>query len=118
MSAAPQHDGLTAARWSQFSFDDQILMIANEMNRAMHLLESETWDHVHRCYERILQLVDLTVAGTPSKTRRREALRWRELIASLYVDDRPSLQTHQDLFRCLLRFTPAASRQIAVLFPT
>ncbi|MBI4486760.1 MAG: hypothetical protein HY655_12185 [Acidobacteria bacterium] len=118
MTAAPQHAALSAERWAQFSFDDQILMIANEMNRAMHLIESGTWEHVHRCYERILQLVDLTVAGTASKTRRREALRWRDLIASLYLDDRPSLETHQALFKCLLRFTPAASGQISVLFHT
>ncbi|MBI3263169.1 MAG: hypothetical protein HYZ58_08455 [Acidobacteria bacterium] len=118
MSSAPQHAGLSAERWSQFSFDDQILMIGNEMNRAMHLLEADKLEHVRRCYERVLQLTDLTVATATSRSRRRETLRWRELIAALYVDDRPSLQIHEALFRCLLRFTPTASGQIGVLFPS
>ncbi|MBI4476119.1 MAG: hypothetical protein HY654_03040 [Acidobacteria bacterium] len=117
MTTTQQHARLTSARWSEFSFDDQILMIGNEMNRAMHLLESNSWDHARRSYERVLQLVDLTVGTTTSRSRRREAVRWRELVASLYLEDRPSLETHQALFKCLLRFTPKASGQIGALFP-
>jgi hypothetical protein len=33
-----QHASLSAARWSFFSLDQQILMIGNEMNRATRLV--------------------------------------------------------------------------------
>lgn len=115
MSEATQHAGLTAERWGGFSFDHQVLMVGNEMNRAMHLLEAGEWTGARRCYERILQLVDLTAAATPSASRRREILRWRDLTAALYLDARPSLHAHQAAFRCLLRFTPVASAQIPLL---
>lgn len=117
MTPAPQHAALAVERWAQFSFEDQILMIGNEMNRASRLLELQEWDHLRRCYQRVLQLVDLTVTTTNSRSRRREALRWRELLAALYIGDHPSLEAHEALFRCLLRFTPATSSQIPVLFP-
>lgn len=114
MSALTQHAGLSPERWAGFSFDQQILMIGNEMNRASSLLARRAWDHAHTGYERVLQLVDLTVAAT-SPTRRRELLRWRDLVAALYLAPEPDAEVHRRAFRCLLQFTPVASRQIEPL---
>lgn len=110
-----QHAGLTSERWAGFSFDDQVLMVGNEMNRATNLVETGDWERARRCYERVLRLVDLTAATASSGARRREILRWRDLAAALYLEERPSLRAHQEAFRCLLRFTPAASAQIPSL---
>lgn len=107
-----QHASLTPERWARFTLDQQILMVANEMNRATRLLGPEDLGSLRRTYERVLRLVDLTVAVQPRRTLRRELLRWRDLVASLYIADRPDPGAHTEAFRCLLRFTPAASRQI------
>ena len=48
-------------------------------------------------------------------TFRRELLRWRDLIAVLYLQPGPDLEAHRAAFRCLLRFRPEASRQIPLL---
>jgi len=45
-------------------------------------------------------------------TLRRELLRWRDLVAALYIAEAAEPDAHLEAFRCLLRFTPAASRQI------
>jgi hypothetical protein len=110
-----QHAGLSSDRWASFPFAQQVLMIGNEMNRGLYHLGLQAWDRARRSYERVLQLVDLTVGLPLARSRRRELLRWRDLVALLYLDDTPPLGDHVDAFRCLLRLTPESSRQIAEL---
>jgi len=107
-----QHSSLTPERWARFSLDQQILMVANEMNRASSLLKEEDPASLRRTYERVLRLVDLTVATQPRRGLRKELLRWRDLIAALYIAPEVGPAAHDEAFRCLLRFTPAASKQI------
>jgi hypothetical protein len=107
-----QHASLSPERWARFGLDQQILMIANEMKRASALLGAQDAVSRRRAYERALRLLDLTVATQSKRTLRRELLRWRDLVAALYIAREPQPQAHVDAFRCLLRFTPLASRQI------
>jgi pantothenate kinase len=107
-----QHASLTPERWARFSLDQQILMVANEMNRASSLLGDEDLASLRRTYERVLRLLDLTVATQDRRGLRRELLRWRDLVAALYIAPRANAAAHAGAFRCLLQLTPAASRQI------
>ncbi len=107
-----QHASLTPERWARFNLDQQILMIANEMKRASALMAPEDRASRSRGYERVLRLLDLTVAAQSKPTLRRELLRWRDLVAALYVADGAEPEAHNEALRCLLRCTPAASRQI------
>jgi hypothetical protein len=110
-----QHSTLSKARWGEFPYDQQILMIANEIHRTAHLIRLGAWDRIRPGLERVLQLTDLTISCVGSPTRRRELLRWRDLIAALYVQARPDADSHEQAFRCLLQFTPMAFRQTAPL---
>jgi hypothetical protein len=112
-----QHASLTPERWSRFSLDQQILMVANEMNRARGLLSEADRDALRRTYERVLRLVNLTVQTRPRRGLRRELLRWRDLVAALYVAEGSDARAHDEAFRSLLRFTPAASKQIPHVLP-
>ncbi len=107
-----QHASLSPERWSAFTLDQQILMIGNEMNRASKLMRAETRLHLQQAYERVLRLVDLTVEVNTRPTLRRELLRWRDLIAELYISSDPNPDRHAAAFRCLLLFTPVAAQQI------
>jgi hypothetical protein len=107
-----QHASLAPERWARFSLDQQILMIANEMNRAAKLIEPLDAERLRRGYERTLQLADLTIGINARQGLRRELLRWRDLIAVLYASQAPTSLEHEAAFRCLLRMTPAASKQI------
>lgn len=109
-----QHASLTLERWATFSFDQQILMIANEMNRAGKLTAPDDDTRRANAYERVLHLTDLTIQMSIRPAARRELLRWRNLAASLYVQPAFNAAEHAQAFRCLLRFTPEASRQLAV----
>ncbi len=107
-----QHASLTPRRWARFDLDQQVLMIANEMNRASSSFVTGGQASLEKCYERVLRLVDLTVATQRRKGLRRELLRWRDLVAALYVAPRPDREAHAAAFRSLLQLTPAAARQI------
>jgi hypothetical protein len=113
MSAARQHADLPAERWAGFSFPQQVLMIGNEMNRGLFLLERGAWEGARHSYERVLNLVDLTVGLPLVRSRRRELLRWRDLVAALYLESTPAVEAHVEAFRCLLSLTPESFRQIA-----
>lgn len=107
-----QHASLSPERWSSFSLDQQILMIGNEMNRASRWKSEKDWPSLQLSYERILRLVDLTVEVKPRPPLRRELLRWRDLIAALYIGSGPDPKEHASAFRALLLLTPAAASQI------
>ena len=112
------HASLSPERWSSFSVDQQILMIANEMNRAGKLVGPQDADRRYASYERVLNLTDLTLLVQRKPTLRREMLRWRDLVAELYIAERPDPARHAMAFRLLLQFTPEASRQLAAFAGT
>lgn len=123
----PQHSALTQERWSSFSPGQQILMIANELNRAKRLFSPPDTNGLKLCYERILYLTDLTVQSTlgrPSacqgsnaqRSLRKELLRWRNLAAeaylSLYQSVELNINRHMKLFKALLLLSPESAKQI------
>jgi hypothetical protein len=107
-----QHASLSPERWGAFSLGQQILMIGNEMNRAMRLMLPESRASLVLAYERVLRLTDLTIEVNPRPALRRELLRWRDLIADLYARAASDPADHAAAFRALLLFTPVAAQQI------
>jgi len=113
-----QHATLSPERWSRFGLGQQILMVANEMNRASGLLDPASMPSLRLAYERVLRLVDLTVATRSRRGLRRELLRWRDLVAALYVAPHPEREAHAAAFRSLLQLHPAAAKQIPYVLPS
>ena len=111
-----QHGALSEQRWSEFTLDQQVLMIANEMNRARKLMGADDRTHLQNCYERVLRLVDLTVRVHRRPGLWKELLRWRDLIAELYVAPASAPEAHDDALRCVLTLTPTAYQQLPLLF--
>ena len=107
-----QHADLTLERWAGFTPDQQLLMIANEMNRATKLMAPADRERLRNSYTRTLQLTDLTIAARRERGFRRELLRWRDLVARLWLEPGSDPGSHRDALRCLLLFSPATARQI------
>lgn len=109
------HKNLNPAVWSTYSFDRQILMIANEVNRFINGVKSEL-DAVslRECLERAFELCDLTIA-CQTGSRRKELLRWRELFGAYYLDSLPQYEYISDsagIFKTLLLNTRATEALI------
>jgi hypothetical protein len=107
-----QHASLTLERWREFTLDQQVLMIANELNRVSKLLGPGNEARRKSGYERALALTDLTIRANEARGLRRELLRWRDLLAALYVGLASGRAAHAAALRALLQLTPTASRQI------
>lgn len=113
-----QHTALDTERWSRFDLDQQVLMVGNEMNRVAGAIEDGRADARCRGYERVLRLTDLTVAGACRPALRRELLRWRDIVAALYVSESADPRAHREAFRTLLRMRPVAAKQLPLLDAT
>jgi hypothetical protein len=106
---------LTAERWRRFGTDQQILMIANEMQRGLHSMKSEQRPSLQLVYERVLHMLGLTVQGQLSRSERREILRWKEVVGQLYLAEKPDPTQHREALRFLLRLRPALAAQVEPL---
>jgi hypothetical protein len=107
-----QHAGLSPVRWASFPLAQQLLMIANEMNRASKLMAPKDRERLRSSYERVLALADLTIRVNPGRSLRRELLRWRGLIGALYVAEGSDPAGHGVAFRALLQLHPETWRQL------
>lgn len=107
--------GPSAERWAEFSVPQQIIMIANDLNRASKWMAPGDLEQRRGSYARALVLTDLTAAGTSRLGFRKELLRWRELLAGLYLAEEPNPAANRELLRVLLLFSFESSRQIPEL---
>jgi len=110
-----QHALLAPERWARFDLGQQILQIGAEMQRALKFLRAERMTQLRACYVRAFGLVDLTVQVQQDSHLRRELLRWRGVIAELYLRDEPDPSVHRQALRVLLRLHPESAKQVAVL---
>jgi hypothetical protein len=106
------HGSLSPQRWAQFTRDQQLMMIANEMNRASKLMAPEDRERLKSAYARVLQLTDLTVAVRQERGLRKELLRWRDLVARLWLGPDGDADAHRQAFRALLLFSYETAKQI------
>lgn len=95
------HKNLKPERWGKFSVKQRELMIANELNRAKNWIKKNDLEEVKNCYERALELLDLTVEITRNKNRLKEYLRLREMMGKLYLEKKGDLKVNRQLFTCL-----------------
>jgi len=96
------HKNLTEEKWRVFGKTKQLLMIANELNRAKNWIVKEDFEEVKHCYERAFELLDLTVSVSMSRNLIRELLRFREMLALQYIDKKMSVKFNNDLLKILL----------------
>ena len=57
------------------------------------------------------------MAARPARGLTRELLRWRDLVAQLYVSPVREPDRHRQALRALLQLVPATARQIPYLLP-
>jgi hypothetical protein len=106
-----QHAGLTRERWAQFDPPRRLLMIGNELFRASKWSAPEHAARRAAAMERVLALLDLTVAVESRPALLRELLRLRDCVAASYIGH-PDAEPDRQLLRALLRLHPAAATQI------
>ena len=100
------HKNLTLKKWCNYSKGQQILMIANELNRAQNWLQKEENFEVNQCYERAFELLDLTLEDKKWHKGIKEILRFREMLAELYVTKEKDKISNKKAYDILITLTP------------
>jgi hypothetical protein len=96
------HKNLNLEKWSCYSKGKQILMIANELNRAGNWIEKCQNFEVNQCYERAFELIDLTIEDNKWKNGLKELLRFREVLAALYIQENKDVTMNKKAYEVLL----------------
>jgi len=96
------HKTLTQDKWEKFNPSNQLLMISNEINRAINWIKKKDWDEVDNCYERAFELLDITISVTGRKNKLKELLRLREVLSSQYISKRKDLNINKQLLKALI----------------
>ena len=100
------HKSLTPQKWETFPFSRQILMIANELNRAGNWIRKDDSSETKNCYERAIELLWLTVETLKEKRKLRELLRFRGLVARSYLSPPLNVAENEKLSAVLLTLDP------------
>jgi len=102
-----QHKNLATGGWQKLSLVEQLGNIGSEISRAL------TWrDKNQKSYEnaidRALELLDLTIADSRWRSRLKEIVRTRELLADAIFGGKEYKTTFEDLNRYFFHFAFAA----------
>ena len=81
-----QHKELAQGRWFKLLFFEQMANIGSEVERAIKW-RAKNKDYSQGAFERVLELIDLTVDDPKNKSRLRELLRLREVLADYFCFD-------------------------------
>lgn len=100
------HKTLTKEKWQGYPFYKQLLMIANELNRAKNMISSGDVSETDKCYERAFELIDITASLLPRKNILKELLRLREVMAELYATKKYDSKKNMSIYNLILSFSP------------
>jgi hypothetical protein len=99
------HKTLTVEKWSRYPREQQVMMIANELNRAKNWIDKNSVMEVNSSYERALELTDLTTADSNWP---RNAKKEIEMLAAQYVATQKDARVNIQLYNLLLQIVPEA----------
>ena len=104
-----QHKNLTLEKWSGYPKEQQVLMIANELNRAGNWIDKLATEEVNNCYERALELTDLTSSDRKWQGNARwELRRFRQMLAIQYTNPEKDAMVNRQLYNLLVQTVPEA----------
>ena len=100
------HKNMTVEKWFAYPRYQQVLMIANELNRAQNALMRGDQDNAIHAWERAFELTDLTVEDKKNGRWLKELLRFRELLGETFVTLNADMNS--SLMKALITFDPLA----------
>jgi hypothetical protein len=83
---SPLHKSLAEGRWFTFSIVEQLANVGSEFERSASAFQRGDRERFEKAFERMLELLDLTIADPKWRTGRRlrELLRLREEVCDVF----------------------------------
>ncbi|MFH1479277.1 MAG: hypothetical protein ABIG92_05850 [Candidatus Omnitrophota bacterium] len=105
-----EHRGLAGGRWDQLLFLEKMANIGSEVERALNWKAKNNHPYSQKAFERILELLDLTLDSVKSLPRLKELARIREAIVDYFLGENQFESTEALWKGYFLHFTYAARR--------
>lgn len=102
------HQELAAGRWNTFPLMMQLAHIRSEVSRACRAKRTGNTDRMQLAVERMLELIDLTIADPKNRYRLREICRTREVLCDFLVGDNAYNGNDTSFNQYFLQFAVAA----------
>ncbi len=81
------HKGLASGRWFEFSLVEQLANVGCDVERTIQYKKRGDLEFSRKAFERVLELLDLTIMDPKNKKRLREIVRTREALVDHFVYD-------------------------------
>jgi hypothetical protein len=106
----PIHRSLANGRWFTFTLAEQLANVGSEVERALSWKKRGDQAHFEKALDRMLELMDLTIADPRWREKRRlkELLRTREVLCDFFYGDNIYQTTPEFLSKYFLYFGIAA----------
>jgi len=82
-----QHHTLANGRWNDLTFFEQMANIGSEVSRTINWRKKNNTEYSQMAFERVLELMDFTIADTKNRLRLKELCRAREALVDYFVYD-------------------------------
>jgi hypothetical protein len=105
-----QHKDLASGRWFQLTFMEQMANIGSEVERSLNWRAKNNADYSQKAFERVLELMDLTLEDMRNVARFKELARVREAAVDFFAGSNQFLSTDISWKRYFACFTYAARR--------
>ena len=106
-----QHKQLAEGRWFQMLFVEQMANIGSEVERALNWRAKKNEPYCRKAFERMLELLDLTLADPRNRFRLKELARVREALVDYFSGVNQFVSTELLWKKYFLSFTYAARRE-------
>ncbi|HAH21354.1 MAG: hypothetical protein A2Y00_01875 [Omnitrophica WOR_2 bacterium GWF2_43_52] len=105
-----QHKDLSAGRWSQLLFIEQMANIGSEVERALNWRIKKNADYAQKAFERALELIDLTLESDKNYAHLKEIARMREAIVDYFFGTNQFMSSESSWRNYFMPFTYASRR--------
>ena len=79
------HKNLASGKWFKMSLSEQLANIGSEFNRTLHWQDKKNKENKEKSFNRLLELIDLTISDKRWQKRTFEILRLREVICDFFI---------------------------------
>jgi len=103
------HHELSQGRWFELTLIEQLANIGTDLERHVRWREKNNAKYSQAAFDRVLDLIDLTVSDPKNKKRLREILRTREALIDHFIFDNEYNTTLEQWQKYFYQFNYAAA---------
>ncbi len=103
------HKEMASGRWFELSLVEQLANVGTDIERCIKWAQRNKPEYSQAAFERVLDLIDLTVKDPKNKGRLREILRVREALIDYFLYDNEYNTTVEQWQNYFYQFNYAAA---------